>query len=63
MVTYAGTSPYYQTPIRNDYLDIYTSRNIPLDDKDAYLIFANANTTAVFQFESVGMKKMLKEIS
>ncbi|MNR89705.1 DNA polymerase III subunit alpha [compost metagenome] len=34
---------------------------IPLDDKDAYLIFANANTTAVFQFESVGMKKMLKE--
>lgn len=39
MVTYAGTSPYYQTPIRNDYLDIYTSRNIPLDDKDiAYTI-------------------------
>ena len=35
--------------------------NIPLDDKDAYLIFAEANTTAVFQFESVGMKKMLKE--
>lgn len=35
--------------------------NIPLDDKDAYLVFADANTTAVFQFESVGMKKMLKE--
>lgn len=35
--------------------------NVPLDDKDAYLVFANANTTAVFQFESVGMKKMLKE--
>lgn len=35
--------------------------NVPLDDKDAYLIFAEANTTAVFQFESVGMKKMLKE--
>jgi len=34
---------------------------IPLEDKDAYLVFANANTTAVFQFESVGMKKMLKE--
>lgn len=30
--------------------------NVPLDDKDAYLVFANANTTAVFQFESVGMK-------
>ncbi|UIZ56536.1 DNA polymerase III subunit alpha [Acinetobacter sp. SCLZS86] len=35
--------------------------HIPLDDKDAYLVFANANTTAVFQFESMGMKKMLKE--
>ncbi|MGB5885167.1 MAG: DNA polymerase III subunit alpha [Acinetobacter venetianus] len=35
--------------------------NVPLDDKDAYLVFAEANTTAVFQFESVGMKKMLKE--
>lgn len=35
--------------------------DVPLDDKDAYLVFAEANTTAVFQFESVGMKKMLKE--
>ena len=35
--------------------------NIPLNDKAAYSIFADANTTAVFQFESVGMKKMLKE--
>ena len=35
--------------------------NVELDDKDAYLVFAEANTTAVFQFESVGMKKMLKE--
>ena len=35
--------------------------HIPLDDPKAYLIFAEANTTAVFQFESVGMKKMLKE--
>ncbi|ENV32686.1 DNA polymerase III subunit alpha [Acinetobacter gerneri] len=35
--------------------------NIPLDDKASYEIFASANTTAVFQFESVGMKKMLKE--
>ncbi|MEB3766684.1 DNA polymerase III subunit alpha [Acinetobacter sp. MD2] len=35
--------------------------HVPLDDKDAYLVFAEANTTAVFQFESVGMKKMLKE--
>lgn len=34
---------------------------IILDDPKAYTIFADANTTAVFQFESVGMKKMLKE--
>ena len=35
--------------------------HIPLEDVAAYTIFAEANTTAVFQFESVGMKKMLKE--
>ena len=35
--------------------------NIPLDDPKSYAVFADANTTAVFQFESVGMKKMLKE--
>lgn len=35
--------------------------HISLDDAKAYSIFANANTTAIFQFESVGMKKMLKE--
>ena len=34
---------------------------IALDDPKAYSVFADANTTAVFQFESVGMKKMLKE--
>ncbi len=35
--------------------------HIALDDPAAYKIFAEANTTAVFQFESVGMKRMLKE--
>ena len=34
---------------------------ISLTDAKAYSVFAEANTTAVFQFESVGMKKMLKE--
>jgi DNA polymerase III subunit alpha len=34
--------------------------HIPLDDAATYAdIFAKGNTTAVFQFESVGMKKML----
>ena len=33
---------------------------LPLDDKDTYdQVFKNANTTAVFQFESGGMKDML----
>ena len=34
--------------------------HIALDDQTAYKIFRDANTTAVFQFESTGMKKMLK---
>ena len=34
---------------------------IPLDDTDVYReIFAKANTNSVFQFESDGMKNMLK---
>mgnify|MGYP000880323839 CR=1 FL=1 len=35
--------------------------HIPLDDQTAYKIFRDANTTAVFQFESSGMKKMLAQ--
>ena len=34
---------------------------LPLDDAPAYKVFASGNTTAVFQFESTGMKKMLVE--
>ncbi len=34
---------------------------LPLDDELAYRVFASGNTTAVFQFESTGMKKMLVE--
>ncbi|MGQ0657697.1 MAG: DNA polymerase III subunit alpha [Chromatiales bacterium] len=33
---------------------------LPLDDKHTYQIFAYANTTAVFQFESRGMRELLK---
>ena len=46
---------------RKDVTEPVNISYIPLDDKPAYEIFAKANTTAVFQFESVGMKKMLKE--
>ena len=33
---------------------------LPLDDAATYAIFASANTTAVFQFESRGMRDLLK---
>jgi DNA polymerase-3 subunit alpha len=33
---------------------------LPLDDKSSYRVFASANTTAVFQFESRGMRDLLK---
>ncbi|MBO7380115.1 MAG: DNA polymerase III subunit alpha, partial [Neisseriaceae bacterium] len=45
--------------LRGETIDV---AHIPLDDAEVYRdIFAAGNTNAVFQFESVGMKKMLKE--
>ena len=49
-----------QNNIKNTTGDIVDVGKIPLDDQAAYKIFRDANTTAVFQFESTGMKKMLK---
>ena len=49
-----------QNNIKNTTGDIVDVGKIPLDDQAAYQIFRDANTTAVFQFESTGMKKMLK---
>ncbi|MDP4281544.1 MAG: DNA polymerase III subunit alpha [Bacteroidota bacterium] len=40
-------------------LDIET---IPLDDKETYQLFCQARTTGIFQFESEGMKKYLREL-
>jgi len=34
---------------------------LPLDDRAAYQIFRSGNTTAVFQFESRGMRELLKQ--
>ncbi len=34
--------------------------SIPLDDPDTFALFRKANTTAVFQFESRGMRDLLK---
>jgi DNA polymerase III subunit alpha len=36
--------------------------NIPLDDKETYELFTRGETTALFQFESDGMKKHLKAL-
>ena len=36
-------------------------QNIPLDDKASFALLKSANTTAVFQLESKGMKDMLKQ--
>jgi len=38
----------------------FSFERIPLDDPAAYRIFANANAAAVFQFESRGMRDLLK---
>ena len=35
---------------------------IPLDDKKTYKLFQDAKTTGVFQFESSGMKRYLREL-
>lgn len=36
--------------------------SIPLDDPKTYELFQNGDTTGVFQFESAGMKRYLKEL-
>jgi DNA polymerase III subunit alpha len=38
----------------------FTLEELPLDDPEAYRIFATANATAIFQFESRGMRDLLK---
>jgi DNA-directed DNA polymerase III (polc) len=40
-------------------IDIY---NIPMDDKKTYELFQRGDTTGVFQLESAGMKRYLKEL-
>lgn len=36
--------------------------DIPLDDEKTYGLFQNGDTTAIFQFESAGMRKYLREL-
>ncbi|OGA96906.1 MAG: DNA polymerase III subunit alpha [Betaproteobacteria bacterium RIFCSPLOWO2_12_FULL_66_14] len=46
--------------VRNLHEPAFQLERIPLDDPKAYEIFCSANTTAVFQFESRGMRDLLK---
>ena len=46
---------------QNDNLPPLDLNHLPLDDKTVFQLLKNANTTAVFQLESRGMKDMLKQ--
>ncbi|MDB5744608.1 MAG: polymerase alpha subunit [Polaromonas sp.] len=39
----------------------FSFENLPLDDKRVYALFGRGETEAVFQFESIGMQRMLKD--
>ena len=36
--------------------------DLPLDDKKTFELFSNGETTGIFQFESTGMKRYLKDL-
>jgi DNA polymerase III subunit alpha len=46
---------------RSQGIDVDTE-NLPLDDKKTFELFSNGETTAIFQFESTGMRRYLKEL-
>jgi len=48
--------------IRNKHNVTIDLETIPLDDKKTYDLYSKGNTVAVFQFESPGMRKYLKEL-
>ena len=55
--------------IRDAVINIKKSRGIdidietlPLDDKKTFELFSNGETTAIFQFESTGMKRYLRDL-
>ena len=41
--------------------DRFAYENLPLDDAKVYKLFSDGKTEAVFQFESTGMQRMLKD--
>lgn len=48
--------------IRKVYKDEIDLSKLPLDDQKAYELFQRGDTTGVFQFESAGMKRYLREL-
>ena len=48
--------------IRKVYKDEIDLSNIPLDDQKTYELFQRGDTTGVFQLESAGMKRYLREL-
>lgn len=48
--------------IKKVYKDEIDLSTIPLDDKKAYELFQRGDTTGVFQLESAGMKRYLREL-
>lgn len=46
----------------NRYIPSFKLKNIPLDDKDTFNLFANGDTLGIFQFESRGMVRVLKDM-
>ena len=48
--------------IQNRYGTLINIRKIPLDDKKTFKLTQEGKTTGVFQFESEGMKKYLKDL-
>jgi len=48
--------------IRKVYKDTIDLSTLPLDDPKAYTLLGNGDTTGVFQLESAGMKRYLKEL-
>ena len=42
--------------------DLAKLRNIPLNDPKVYKLFQNADTLGLFQFESVGIRKVLRDV-
>ena len=48
--------------IRKVYHDDINLSTLPLDDKKTYELFQRAETTGVFQLESAGMKRYLKDL-